>query len=53
MEKWEKNANRFLWTQRKNDLAKAMLRYPTSEYFSIREEEHNELVKKLEDLEKE
>lgn len=53
MEKWEKNANRFIWTQRLNDLKKAMIRYPTSEYFNIREKEYNDLVKKLEDLEKE
>lgn len=53
MEKWEKNANRFLWTQRKNDLLKAMNRYPNSEYFKIREKEYNDLVKKLENLEKE
>ena len=53
MEKWEKNARSFIYNQRVKELHKAMVRYPNSEYYKQRKAEYDDLIKKLEDLEKE
>ena len=53
MEKWKKNAWRFVWTQRRDELVRACERYPDSDRFAARSIELKELNAKLEDLDKE
>jgi len=52
-EKYQKNAWRFIWTQRRDELVKACARYPTSDRYAARKAELDELNKKLEELDAE
>ena len=53
MHKWEKAAWRFIWTQRRDELVKAVARYPNSDRLEKRKAELAELNEKLENLDKE
>lgn len=53
IDKWAKNAWRFIWTQRRDELIKACARYPNSDRYAARQIELAELNTKLEDLDKE
>ena len=53
IEKWKKNAWRFIWTQRRDELIKACERYPNSDRYSTRKIELEELNAKLAELDAE
>lgn len=50
MHKWERAAWRFIYTQRIEELEKAVRRYPDSDRFQKRKDELEEAKKKLADL---
>ena len=50
--KWKRNALSFIYTQRREELRRAIARFPNSERLAKRVAEEEELTKKLEDLDK-
>jgi hypothetical protein len=51
--KWQRNALSFIYTQRREELRRAIARFPNSDRLAARVAEEEELTKKLEDLEAE
>jgi hypothetical protein len=47
MDKWERNAWSFIWTQKIDELRKAIARYPYSDRLQQRKTELEDLVRKL------